>query len=293
MIDTQTFDQMTLLRRRHVGEEGVRVDEGMSEHVLVYNPTPPRFSEQRRDGTVCDDAFTRRAVNLLPAHEAFAWDWAFDRPAESTHVCLSPTLLRKVAQEVGDMDPDRVQLRHGINLDDESLLRAVRLLEMEMSRPSVGTTLFADSMARVLAIHLLRNHCVEAPRESVRPGRLSGREFAAAREFLEANLRRDFGLEEWASAAGVDATGFIRRFRWTAGVSPHRYLAERRVARARKMLMDRRYSVFGIMVIAKACGFASEAQMNRCFQGIVGVMPETYRASHGGVSWENAGGVVL
>ncbi|MEH3148056.1 MAG: AraC family transcriptional regulator [Methylobacterium frigidaeris] len=67
-------------------------------------------------------------------------------------------------------------------------------------------------------------------------------------------------------------------FKASFGVPPHRYVVERRIARARDLLAGGRESLAGI---ALACGFASQSHFTRSFRQATGVTPAAWRREAG------------
>lgn len=101
----------------------------------------------------------------------------------------------------------------------------------------------------------------------------------ADRHFADAEL----DLVAAGEAAGLSRTRLIHAFRELVGVTPHRYLLERRVSDAARLLAG------GDMPVADVCfasGFGSLARFNAAFRAAHGTPPTGYRAicqsrSHG------------
>ncbi len=95
-----------------------------------------------------------------------------------------------------------------------------------------------------------------------------------ALEYIEANLAENIGLNEIAQALGVSPYHFSRGFKSNTGLSPHQYVLERRVARAREMLAGGHTT---LAEIAYAVGFSSQAHMTDVFRKRLGITPGAYR----------------
>ena len=107
-----------------------------------------------------------------------------------------------------------------------------------------------------------------------RPGtrRELARRLHRARDYMHAHLERDLPLEEIAAAAALSPHHFLRRFRAVFGQTPHAYLMQARVERAKELL--RRGD--GIAEAAYGAGFADQAHLTRRFKGFVGVTPREF-----------------
>ena len=93
----------------------------------------------------------------------------------------------------------------------------------------------------------------------------------ADRSFADAEL----DLVAAGKAAGLSRTRLIHAFPELVGLTPHRYLLERRVSHAARLLAD------GNMPVAEVCfasGFGSLARFNAAFRVAHGLPPSEYRA---------------
>ena len=85
----------------------------------------------------------------------------------------------------------------------------------------------------------------------------------------------DTGINETALEVGISPRYLLTMFRHTTGRSPHRWLTERRLARASDMSRDVRCSN---TEIANTCGFASAQRFATASRAIIGMSPSEYRA---------------
>lgn len=80
-------------------------------------------------------------------------------------------------------------------------------------------------------------------------------------------------LDDLAGIAGMSRFHLLRAFRREAGLTPHAYLIDARVRRARALL--RRGG--GLADVAAQCGFADQAHFTRAFKARMGVTPGAFR----------------
>jgi AraC family transcriptional regulator len=108
------------------------------------------------------------------------------------------------------------------------------------------------------------------------PGARAVAQVAEVRREADRNFRdADLDLVAAGQAAGLSRTRLSHVFRELAGVTPHRYLVERRLTHAAHLLAD------GNMPVAEVCfasGFGSLARFNAAFRAAHGVTPTGYRA---------------
>jgi AraC family transcriptional regulator len=93
-------------------------------------------------------------------------------------------------------------------------------------------------------------------------------------EFLMAHLADDIGLDDVAAVAGLSAKHFARAFRQSTGMPPHRWLIQRRIDRAKAMLLK---GDLTLAEIALACGFADQSHFTSAFRKSLGTTPAIFR----------------
>ncbi|WP_449106644.1 helix-turn-helix transcriptional regulator [Pseudomonas mohnii] len=93
-------------------------------------------------------------------------------------------------------------------------------------------------------------------------------------EFIDAGLDGPLGVQAMADLLGLSEGYFIRAFKHATGKSPHSYLIDRRLAKARALMRD---STATLAEIAHTCGFNSQAHMTTTFRQRLGVSPVQLR----------------
>ncbi|WP_296352451.1 helix-turn-helix transcriptional regulator [Ramlibacter sp.] len=68
---------------------------------------------------------------------------------------------------------------------------------------------------------------------------------------------------------------FLRGFRQATGMTPHAYIAERRLQRARQLVRDWHLPLADVAI---DCGYASQSHMGHAFAKHLGISPARYRA---------------
>jgi AraC-like DNA-binding protein len=92
---------------------------------------------------------------------------------------------------------------------------------------------------------------------------------------IEARIDAKLPVPVLAALAGMSEGPFARAFRATFGITPHRYVLERRVARAVALLADPRRP---LAEIALEVGFSSQAHLTETFRRFAGLSPRRMRA---------------
>jgi AraC family transcriptional regulator len=132
-----------------------------------------------------------------------------------------------------------------------------------------------DSLALALLAALVRDHTtarVPAP-----PARgLSPEQLDRVLRHVEDQLAGPVAVADLAARAHVSEFHFSRLFRAATGASPHRYLVQRRVERARELLTG---TDLPVAQVAARCGFADAAHLTRHTRRLLGAPPGALRAA--------------
>jgi AraC-like DNA-binding protein len=105
-------------------------------------------------------------------------------------------------------------------------------------------------------------------------GGLSGWQRQRVAEFIEANLAKTVRLAQLADLVALSPYHFARAFKVSFGVPPLRYHLERRMLRAKELLLAPDSSV---TAVALAVGFAETGSFSAAFRRLSGVAPSRYR----------------
>lgn len=92
--------------------------------------------------------------------------------------------------------------------------------------------------------------------------------------FVDANLGRDLNLDELAEAAGLSRRHFARSFHEEIGETPHRWLMQRRLDRAKELLASTDAS---LCEVADVCGFSSQSHLTTALKHATGMTPHRWR----------------
>jgi AraC family transcriptional regulator len=157
---------------------------------------------------------------------------------------------------------------------DPIVTAAVAAITREAQQQASGSALYVKAVATQLVVHLLRNYASVTFREPSRKGRLSPSQVRRLTEYIDCRLHEQLNLETLAAVAGVGMWTFTRHFRESFGRTPHAYIIEQRVDRARRLLAQ---SSMPIKEVASVCGFADQAHMTRLFQTHLQTTPAMLR----------------
>lgn len=260
------------------------IDLGFGRSAAIWSNARDRMSYERPDGHTFSlylngGTGTRRldgspargrpgAICIMP--QGHSSEWEITDPFDFFHLYVPDDQMRRMFAETFDRDARLMVLPEVTFADAPTLARALQQLVKAVRAD--GQLLAEEAMTQAIS-----DLFVDPRYGGRRPCAISGGLAPHVRrrvlEYIEVNLDKTIRLQDLAMIAQLSAFHFQRMFRTTYGVSPHGWLAHRRVERAKSMLCG----TDPIAQIASACGFSSQSHMTRAFKLGTGVTPSTYR----------------
>src|SRR5690606_7080741 len=200
--------------------------------------------------------------------------WVINGDIQLAHLYVSPGRFAASAVALLDREPRELQLRESTFLEDPCLVAQFhRLLALYWNEP--GERLLASSLAHEMIGHLLLTQV--GLRDGLRlRGGLAPHLRRRLVEYIEQHLDQPLALGDLARLAALSEYHFARMFSTSFGLSPHRYVLQRRLLRARELLL---HGDLPLGEIALACGFASASHFSNRFREAFGAAPGLLRAA--------------
>ncbi|MGH7718540.1 MAG: AraC family ligand binding domain-containing protein, partial [Gemmatimonadaceae bacterium] len=176
----------------------------------------------------------------------------------------SADLLRDVASQVAGRPRDLPDFRSGVINDPRAVELMRRLfLSLEERAPYLEReSRLVDALGHLVIHHIgAPTADLRAPPEPTAVKR--------AREYLDAHCTENVSLAKLTEVTGRSPFHLLRLFRAAVGLPPHAYLMQRRLLRARSLVLA------GIPLVQAAAdaGFADQAHLTRCFRAVFGLTP--------------------
>lgn len=133
--------------------------------------------------------------------------------------------------------------------------------------------LFLDGAVQSIMAALLRKVGVASSASPIGPNDPRLRRVI---DYVDANLTNDLALPELADIACLSTYHFARAFKSAVGQSPHAFVLNRRIGRAKGLLTK---TTLPIAFVARDCGFASQSHMTAVFRRHCATTPRRYRQS--------------
>jgi AraC family transcriptional regulator len=212
---------------------------------------------------------------VVPAGIPVWWRWSgyFDW----LHIFLAPELVARVAAEAFDLDPARLTVPPLDGLDLPQLRAMMAAVDAELTSGGAGGALATESLANVLAVHLIRLVLTPPQQTRGRDGTLPRGRLRAVVEYIEEHLDDAPTLEQMAAVAHLSVYHFGRQFKAATGLPPHQYVIARRIERAKQFL--REGDDLSLAEVAAHAGFSDQSQLSHHFKRLAGVTPRQFRMS--------------
>ena len=168
------------------------------------------------------------------------------------------------------------ELRTAIGVRDPVINRFGLLAQKELSEGGIGGRLYAEGLGTALAVHLLRQYGTLPRARVIYRGGIASKPLQRVISYIDENLQDALSLAELARIAELSPHHFATAFKDSTGISPHQYVIERRLERARDLLRRNKNS---ISEIAHAVGFSSQSHLSAHFRRTMGLTPRTFRQS--------------
>lgn len=249
--------------------QGLIPEHRHNEHLILISLGPCKGELRTAGGLQMRETTTPYSVCVIPSGHSF--EGRVDAESEFISLLLEPGLVASAAAE---------NLAGGVEIVERTVTRDPLLsnvglaLLTELDSEGVSGRLYGESLANILAIHLLRHYSEPRSEFKFSSGGLTGYKLRKATDFIEENHEQDLALAEMADAAGISPYHFAREFKKATGLAPHQYLIKVRIERAKTWLSK---SELPIVEVGLRAGFNNQSHFTRLFHKLTGLTPKAYR----------------
>lgn len=240
---------------------------GLQYGIAIFTEvSTPIEAERKLDGRSRHEQVLQGDVVVVPANTYHQVQWK----GEGGVIMLGfePTVFTHAIYEM--VDPERVAIAPHFAAPDPLICQLGLTLKAELESGGLGSRLYAEAIANVLAVHLLQHYSIQKPTIKHYTGGLPKHKLQQIIDYINAHLEQPLGLAELAQIVGMSPGYFSRLFKQSTGFAPHQYLIQCRVNRAGELL---RKGV-AIAQVAYQVGFANQGHLNYHFKRSVGITPK-------------------
>ncbi|MEM9539441.1 MAG: AraC family transcriptional regulator [Cyanobacteria bacterium P01_E01_bin.42] len=237
---------------------------------MTLAPRPVPYL-QRQDGKTHTGLYAKGDFSITPAKIPLFARWEDNE--NYLQIRLPVAFIQKIARETLPGDCDRLELRPEFQTRNPQIEAIIMMLLAEFEQESTSP-LYIDSLANVLAVNLLKQYAAIAPKVPVYEGGLPQYQLRPVLDYIDAHLDGEIKLEDLARLPNMSQFHFSRLFKQSLGITPHQYLIQQRVERAKQLLKQTEQSISDI---ALECGFNSHSHLGKRFRQLTGMTPKAYR----------------
>jgi AraC family transcriptional regulator len=207
-----------------------------------------------------------RDILVVPANLPHAVDW--QRPADIVSLRLSESFVAEL------LGIPHVPARGVFTIRDPFISAAAVQLRATIAPEGTACPFFTAAIATAIACRVAVARLSGARiGSSNRAPALSPHQATAIERHVDAHLDEPITVEALAALVGLSQWHFVRRFKARHDLSPHGFIAARRLARAQTLLAT---SPLSIASVALEVGM-SHSHFSRMFLSRIGLSPREYR----------------
>ncbi|WP_176060760.1 AraC family transcriptional regulator [Paraburkholderia sp. BCC1876] len=202
-------------------------------------------------------------ADVIPA--GLDGQWTDESPCTIFSVWIGEAFAQRTVEQLALKSAD-AQLRPQFQMRDPRFQHLAWALHAELEADEASDPLYAESLCTAMVVRLIGGApTLDNKRRTLAP-------IMATRviDFIEAHLDQRLTLGDLAALAELSVPHFKVLFRETLGMPVHQYVVQRRVERARSLLLHGKLSA---SQIALETGFAHQSHMAHWMVRLLGVTP--------------------
>lgn len=250
---------------------------GQSRHTVIVHlgGTMHSLATEIEGAGACHVSPSPGDIWLIPAEHRYS-SLARGRLITYAELRIQPDALVELPDDAcGRLDALPARMAHR----DEFLYYAVARLARLATAADDLAVMMAERLQHLLRQHLHREYrpqgpCISPPMPREGLGPASARRVT---EYIEEHLADRIRLDDLAALCGMTVHRLLVAFRRTFGTTPAQFVLDRRLVRARWLLLNTSEDISGI---ALSTGFASHSHFSAAFKRRMGTSPRTFREAH-------------
>lgn len=261
--------------------EGIHVEY----HRQPPNESPEHYLQQHSIGIIFSSAIGGVALNgkhygsqSCQSGEMFiaAAGTDFQSYAVEEHefmaIALEPTDFDNTVGE--STNSNAIEIIPHWKISDPLIFGIAWALKTELESGGLNGTLYVDALKNALSMHILHRYCAQKPNRRDFEGGLEPGKLQIVINYINDYLNRDLHIAELANLVQISPYYFSRLFKQSIGVTPHQYVTQCRIEKAKELLKKPDLS---ITYISQQVGFNDQSHFSKTFCKIVGLTPKKYR----------------
>ena len=191
---------------------------------------------------------------------------------EFVAIAIDPTDFDKTVYE--STNSNLIEIISHWKISDPLILGIGWALKTELESGGLNGTLYVDALKNALSVHILHRYCAHKPNLVNFEKGLDPVKLQIVINYINDYINRDLHMAELANLVQISPYYFSRLFKQSIGVTPHQYVTQCRIEKAKQLLKKPDLS---ITYISQQVGFHDQSHFSKTFCKIVGVTPKKYR----------------
>ncbi len=220
------------------------------------------------DGQFRTEYLTAGSCTIIPAqiqHQA-----SCDSDTEFMLLGLDPIVLDRATDE------SSIELMLQLSISDPLIYQLGLALKTELQSDELGSRFYADAMVHALAVHLTRHYTAQKQKTANYTGGLPKYKLRQVVDYITNNLSQEISLANLAAEVEMSIFHFARSFKQSTGMSPHQFVTQLRINKAKQLLANQNLEIIDI---GQELGFKTQSHFTVVFRKILGISPKVYRDS--------------
>jgi AraC family transcriptional regulator len=240
-------------------------------HTICINIGHAFTWEFEKDGRFHRVQRARRTISFFPSHQPFSGRLKAEGGlANFLLLALNPVFVSRVAEGL-EFDADRIELTEQRGITDPTFRHIALALRAGIQTGDALDRMYGEALSTALAVHLLRQYGAAVPVPKKRHPRLPREKLVRAVEYIQDQLGTDLTVSGIAQAVYMSPYHFTKLFKESTGHSPHQYVVDARVKKAKELLTTGKFT---ISEVAHHVGFADQSHLTRHFKRVFGLPPQ-------------------
>lgn len=251
---------------------GELADVMFKQHVIVVTVGNAITCEFKKEGRFQRVFKARGAICFFPSYQPFFLRLKVERSmfANVLFLALEPALVNRTAAGL-ELDSDRIELVEQHGGTDATLHHIAMALKAGVQTGNAVDRMYGEALSTALTVHLLRKYGAAVPEPKKRYSGLPREKLVRAVEYIQDQLDTDLTVSGIAQAVYMSPYHFARLFKESTGQSPHQYVVEARVRKAKELLTTGKFT---ISEAAYQVGFVDQSHLTRHFRRVFGLPPK-------------------
>ncbi|BDA70919.1 hypothetical protein CAL7716_050850 [Calothrix sp. PCC 7716] len=261
------WDSLNLIYEIEPADETAEIELGMDFVCIALDNFCASFMMDARWRRY---EYAKGDIIIIPSTQVFPRT-QLDRETPLLELFLNRDILRDAAANFGSSD---IELVRQLQVKDPLIEQMGLAMMAEVKICGASSRLYIETMTTALTVHLLKRYCSHRPEIKQYTDGLPKHKLNQVLEYIRTHLEADLTIQELATVVYTSPTYFASLFKQSMGVTPHQYVMQCRVEKAKQLLKQGDLTLVEIGLLV---GFKNQSHFTRVFKQFTQFTPKVYR----------------